>query len=952
MNRYEFQVKLLRLLAGELSPDEIAELETQAAHHPRYAGELSALRGLDSLAGTAFRHIDTHEDFTSHVLLRLDETGTRPDAVIGAADADADAWQAPKIPVSKARQRARGRARPRPPSLSRSRAAVALAAGSVVVAVALGGVFLWPNSPGNPDNAAPLHKTASGVGRVPFLEPDGRLQVLRGRGSRESWLPLRPGDRLRADDRVRAKPSGPGRFDLGAGAITARVELNQNALLRLLANDRVRVESGAVYFTVTPRIEGARPFVVELPDGRIEVVGTEFEVEVKSNRGVVIVTQGRVRLYSGGVDDAGGAGVEGRTGQEIAAGQRGQFSGDDIIVAAADGPVAPWRGRTALASTGGDLFHSNLGAPLTLTGTKPTAPAAELRQPSGPDVPWNRQQYEGSLDNLLPEMARRLGDGAPLDIGYAPGANEQQAAEIQNRASERVSLPTRGLSNLQALKWIARAAGLEVFQSFADGKLTGYEIGLHREKTPAELLAETEIETARGAAWRLMLYKRLRRPVLMPLRENATRTDLAAAVRDLARAADVNIYLDRDLPLQNVTVPVPVPAGKRALASHLKHLAAQVGQETKAVMLDGAVFITSHDRALEHRRVVRTYQLPEFAPEHDPQPDQKLEQDALPAAMQWLAALARGRLGAAIGPHDVIGQRVRFAATPEAHDAYIGEMIRGLRSLTPLGYVDPDLAQLQAFLENARRPVGLRLDDRNSIQDIFRLFQEASGGRFQLSLVPPEREWPRVRFHSSRMSWEHVIFWLARFTGSDVQLHATGVLLVPAGKQDRPFETASFDIAALAEKLRSARDARDALVPLLRRRLQAFPRTGQGPLEMALLGERLLVFGGPVARAAVSRALVQWAKQDAPPQSFPLPDWYTETEQALDAPQDFDRPVSLANISRIFVPVVLDPMAPRPAEAIYLHLNGRSIRDALDNALHPIGLTYRLEHGAVYVLKK
>ena len=67
MNRYEFQVKLLRLLAGELSPDEIDELETQAAHHPRYAGELSALRGLDSLAGTAFRHIATPDVFTAPV---------------------------------------------------------------------------------------------------------------------------------------------------------------------------------------------------------------------------------------------------------------------------------------------------------------------------------------------------------------------------------------------------------------------------------------------------------------------------------------------------------------------------------------------------------------------------------------------------------------------------------------------------------------------------------------------------------------------------------------------------------------------------------------------------------------------------------------------------------------------------------------------------------------------
>ena len=144
MNRYEFQVKLQRLLAGELSPDEIAELEAAATHHPRYAGELSALRGLDSLAGTAFRHVDTPEDFTPRVLLRLDETATRPDRVTGAAvtgvadaDADADAWQAPKASVSRDRQRARSPSadgtRRRSPFLYRGRAAVAVAAGCVVV---------------------------------------------------------------------------------------------------------------------------------------------------------------------------------------------------------------------------------------------------------------------------------------------------------------------------------------------------------------------------------------------------------------------------------------------------------------------------------------------------------------------------------------------------------------------------------------------------------------------------------------------------------------------------------------------------------------------------------------------------------------------------------------------------------------------------------------------------
>lgn len=64
-------------------------------------------------------------------------------------------------------------------------------------------------------------------------------------------------------------------------------------------NDRrIVLLRGAAYFSV---VKGAQPFVVEAADGRIEVLGTAFDVRLESDEAIVTLARGRVAITAANV---------------------------------------------------------------------------------------------------------------------------------------------------------------------------------------------------------------------------------------------------------------------------------------------------------------------------------------------------------------------------------------------------------------------------------------------------------------------------------------------------------------------------------------------------------------------------------------------------------------------------------------------------------------------------
>ncbi len=86
----------------------------------------------------------------------------------------------------------------------------------------------------------------------------------------------------------------------------SKVELNTASKARARFGERRRevwLDRGEAYFEVAH--DASRPFVVHAGDARVTVLGTKFSVRRDGDRLRVAVTEGRVRLDGGAVDDSG-----------------------------------------------------------------------------------------------------------------------------------------------------------------------------------------------------------------------------------------------------------------------------------------------------------------------------------------------------------------------------------------------------------------------------------------------------------------------------------------------------------------------------------------------------------------------------------------------------------------------------------------------------------------------
>ncbi len=254
------------------------------------------------------------------------------------------------------------RDRPRETVLDRSGQLLMLGA---VAAVLLVGVLFWPGSERRdpPPDTAPViisgdwHMAVAQGIRIRW--PDGTESLGTGlleKGSLEQEAPDPQTGvfRVLSSDTVLTAERQPARVDLGQVAVV----LDRASPLQLKTQGVLRLEAGRAHFDVQPG-----PLQIETPYGDVEVVGTEFEIDLRHGGLAVRVAEGVVRVGE----------------QRIEAGQ----SLDGGRVSKLQGVVGEWfRDPLLLLTRGaGDLSP---GAPLRFDLTFANPALVELRGP-GPE---------------------------------------------------------------------------------------------------------------------------------------------------------------------------------------------------------------------------------------------------------------------------------------------------------------------------------------------------------------------------------------------------------------------------------------------------------------------------------------------------------------------------------------------------------------------------------------
>lgn len=257
---------------------------------------------------------------------------------------------------------------PMPPSAeqrrrSRRRTVGALGAAGLLAAGGLGGRWIWQQ---------PLQQLTLTTGPGQTLAqtlPDGTALTLAARS--------RLGVRLHRDRRTLQLAEGEARFDV---------------------------------------THDSRPFVVETPGGRVEVLGTVFTVSARAGRMRVAVARGRVAVQALGRPDAPGPAADAPGAFILQPGQALELdpAGQAVQEAIDPAEVGDWaQGWLVFRNTplpqAVARWNEHLRRPLHLADE----PSLRTLRLSGSYLLRDPQAFVDSLPTLLPVRVRRAADGAP-----------------------------------------------------------------------------------------------------------------------------------------------------------------------------------------------------------------------------------------------------------------------------------------------------------------------------------------------------------------------------------------------------------------------------------------------------------------------------------------------------------------------------------------------------------
>ena len=283
---------------------------------------------------------------------------------------------------------------------------VVLAAAAALLLVTRGGGLPNERGPG------PLADATSGAapGTATFEAMGGEQPVRRGALPEGEAVETRAGQRVRvhfAQSRVEVAPETRARF------------------AKLRPEDvRIALETGRVDVAFHPLHRGAEHLTIETPSARVEVVGTEFTVELDAAGATTVrVSEGIVRVVplDGSATRLVRAGTQTRVPVSLAAARSAQTD----AVALADEPAAPQPAAgqplgpqpaagqplgpqpaagqplTAEAVHAGAVAHPHVGAEPTVTAepAEPLTGAARFAAASGL---YHRGQLEEAAEALLP----------------------------------------------------------------------------------------------------------------------------------------------------------------------------------------------------------------------------------------------------------------------------------------------------------------------------------------------------------------------------------------------------------------------------------------------------------------------------------------------------------------------------------------------------------------------
>jgi len=261
---------------------------------------------------------------------------------------------------------------------------------SMAAAAAVAGLAVWLGLPMLGGQAAMVASVARVSGPVDIT----------GEGLLDGATTLAAGAGIAADSTLRS--AGGGRVALVMGGNSVR--LDEQSTVRLVADNRIALERGAVYVDSVP---GAAPLVIDTPYGAVEHLGTQYESRLLADGLRLRVREGRVRLSA-----AAGRTVEGAAGEQLVVAADGDVS--RATVSRAGGEWA-WTGDIAPAF---DIADRSLGEFLEWAGRE-----------TGRDVAWATPELEaeargvvlrGSVAGMSPEQAL---DAVLATTDYAAAAD-------------------------------------------------------------------------------------------------------------------------------------------------------------------------------------------------------------------------------------------------------------------------------------------------------------------------------------------------------------------------------------------------------------------------------------------------------------------------------------------------------------------------------------------------
>jgi len=119
------------------------------------------------------------------------------------------------------------------------------------------------------------------------LRVEGKVEVAH---IGKAWVPLLPGDRLYAGDRVRTGKDGRALLRVGR----ARVMLAPGSAIVVRGHSRVRFSLGEAFFRVLRKVRTRLEFRVETKTAVLGVRGTTFSVAGRLDRLKVLLKEGKV----------------------------------------------------------------------------------------------------------------------------------------------------------------------------------------------------------------------------------------------------------------------------------------------------------------------------------------------------------------------------------------------------------------------------------------------------------------------------------------------------------------------------------------------------------------------------------------------------------------------------------------------------------------------------------